>query len=209
MTAVPDDRGHRAAARALVAVYPDRSVAVSVRDELVAAGADASAITIGDSRTAARAERTQELDESLTAFPFVAGTQASSAVRIAAVVGVLGLIVGAALGLALFDFGAGWLDALAGAAIVGPLFAVVGGVIGGGMGAESPTREAVAAQRGVPLELVLSAGTSPRLTEVMLRWSPRRLDEYRDGEHVATHVDERPSAAHRLGRGFSDPTSWS
>ncbi len=209
MTAVPDDRGHRPAGRALVAVYRDLGVASSVRDELMAGGIEGSAVTIGDRATAARAEMTQELDESLTVFPFVAGTQAASALRVAVVVGVLGVFVGLALGLALFDFGAGWMNALAGAAIVGPLFTVVGGVVGGGIGAESPTGEAVAAQEGVPLEVVIPAGPSPKLHETLLRWAPRRLDEYRDGEHVATLVDERPSTARRLGRGVTDPSSWS
>lgn len=196
MPSVPGGQGPRPGTRALVAVYPDLSVATCVRDELVTVGVDESAVTIGDRGASAPADPRAR-----------AGAPATSVRRIAVVVGVLGVFVGAALGVALFDFGTTWLDALAGAALVGPLFAVIGAVIGGSAG-PAPTRD-VAAPRGVPLEVVVPPHASPKLQEVLLRWSPRRLDEFRDGDHVACHVEERPPAPLRVGHGFRDPAARS
>jgi len=191
----------------LVAVYPDRTTVGRVREQLEARGVSPGRIRSGEHAASLDAEMRREVDGAVGGpgvGVFMTGGQASGALTLALLVGAVGAVLGAIVGIpALGVFGPWYWRALWGAVIGAAVFGTVGLVVGGGFAAEHPDEDP-AAQAGVSLE-VQTVNTS--VLEILREAGPTRLDEFRDGEVVRTIVEHRPGVLRRLGRGLADPTS--
>jgi len=183
----------------LVAVYPDRPTAEAVATELQQGrGIPEDSVRVGeraDALTSIGAEMGAEVDASWAsgALGLVTSDMLRGALLVGSIGVAIGVVLGAPVGVLLYDPSVSVLTRLLIGAFVGSLFgSVVGALIGGGMAMKSPD-EQLAAERGVPVAVADVPEDDADLEALLASYDPIRVDRFVDGQRVATPTTEGPS----------------
>ncbi len=182
----------------LLAVYRDRQDAEATAHDLVERTAHAPELLhVGerpDLELSIRAEMDQEFSDSVGGpglGTFMTKEMFRGAALFGGVLGAIGVVVGALLGL-VFTGAAGWSvgDRVLLGLVIGALFfGTVGTLLGGGLAMRSP-EDRLAAERGVTLRIDTTSSDAQR---IMIEHHPIRLDRLSGSRRVATPVTEGPS----------------
>jgi hypothetical protein len=192
----------------LIAIFPDAEHARQAVADLASVGvADADVDYVDDYAVAVRGEMEEELDRTWgggVLGAFVTDDMSRPAIALAAMLGLLGAAIGAALTVWLGPASDQWWVRAAIGAVVGSVFlGTVGALIGGGFGARHPDEDIEIA----PGAAVIVHQSSPLTVATLERRHPLRIDRFQDDQSLETIIESEHRAPERLGRGLADPSS--